>query len=183
MSPWVLRTTSSSAASAAAFRKRGGFVDLEVSIARERLHRLHAAQVRARVDRGDVEWLEDVDQLLGVLDAFLAHRTEAVVALPVTATAGLGVADEVKRGHPYWPGMGIHLRRRLRSREFHTFGHSLRAFCAARCSIAISCPAALRSRRHGPVASGGSVNDAGWSASSVVLGACAASTSDSSRST
>src|SRR5260370_39014687 len=123
------------AGQAAPLRQRRGLLDLESAILRKRLHRLHTAQIRAGVDRRGVERLEDIDQVLRLLDTFLAQRTEAVVPLPVAATAGLGVADEV-----YSAQGTIHSRSDFRSRAFHTFGQSLRASFAARCSIGISCP-------------------------------------------
>src|SRR5258708_24565980 len=71
------------AGQATSLRQRRGLVDLESAILRQRLHRLHAAQIRAGVDGGGVERLENIDQVPRLLDTFLAQRTEAVIALPV----------------------------------------------------------------------------------------------------
>src|SRR6266849_7631191 len=111
--------------------------DRDFQLPCQRLHSLHAAQIWARVDRRDLERLHDIDERLGLLGALLADGAKAVVALPVAAASGFGVADEIEGGHAY----GIHLRRLLRSIAFQAFGHCARAASVARCSMAISCPA------------------------------------------
>src|SRR2546429_7239737 len=88
-----------STAQPAALREGRGLLDVDLAVARQRLDGLHAAEVRARVDRGDLERLHHVDQALGLLHALPAERPDAVVALPVAAAAGLRVANEEKSCH------------------------------------------------------------------------------------
>src|SRR5712691_8223302 len=82
------------AAQPVALSQRGRLLHLEAAIACERPHRLYAAEVRARVDGGDLERLEGVDERLGLLHALLAEGTKPIVSSPVAPAAGLGVADE-----------------------------------------------------------------------------------------
>src|SRR5260370_39651138 len=93
------------AAHPTALGQRGRLLNLQATIPRERLHRLHAPEIWARVDRGDLERLEDVDERLGLLHALLAEGADTVVAFPVAPAAGLGVADEIENAHQVSTGV------------------------------------------------------------------------------
>jgi hypothetical protein len=71
-------------------------LDLETTRARRGLDRLNAAEERARVNGGDGKRLQDRDQLLGLLLAFLAQRALTVISGPVTPAPRFGVPDEVE---------------------------------------------------------------------------------------
>src|SRR5205823_14952086 len=85
---------------------------------RDGLDGLHAPQVRAAVDRRDVEGGECGADLFGLVHTFLAEGSLAIVAGPVAAAAGLGMPHEIESAQ-----VPIQLRRRLRSSAFHTFSH------------------------------------------------------------
>src|SRR5260370_19443347 len=132
------------AAHPTALGQRGRLLNLQATIPRERLHRLHAPEIWARVDRGDLERLEDVDERLGLLHTLLAEGADTVVAFPVAPAAALGLAYEIEKpqaGAGSSGVLGIHLRMGLRSRACQPFIHSSRALWAAMSSAAISWPA------------------------------------------
>src|SRR5262245_21382601 len=69
-------------------------VDIEAARGGERLHRLDAADIRAREQALDRERLEQCGDPLRLATAPAVERTEAVVALPAHAIAGRRVADD-----------------------------------------------------------------------------------------
>lgn len=69
-------------------------LDRDAEPACQRLDRLAAADVRARVDTLDGVRVQDVGELLSLLATLLVERPEPVVAVPLLTLPGDGVTDE-----------------------------------------------------------------------------------------
>lgn len=69
-------------------------LERDAELARQRLDRLAAADVRTRVDPVDGVPAEDVGEPLSLLVTLLVERPEPIVAVPLLALPGDGMTDE-----------------------------------------------------------------------------------------
>lgn len=78
------------------FRQSCLSLDPEPQMACERLDRLDAPKIGARMNRGDRGILEDFNEVLGLRLAGFGQRPEAVITFPVGPVARLCMPDQVR---------------------------------------------------------------------------------------
>src|SRR2546429_406515 len=82
-----------------AFGERVSLLDRQPPRLGQRLHRLHAAEVRTGEDRRDWKVLQQPDQVFSLLETLLAQGALAIVSAPIAAAPSFRVPDHIKRAH------------------------------------------------------------------------------------